>query len=143
MSIGTLIGMTRRGPFVLSTSHAASVVCSPPMPVAKSTPKRSGSTSGFPASAHASCAATSANCADGSRRLATGRSRTVSGRTVASAAKVTGIWYSSTQSYSSVWVPEVPPRRADQLSGAVPPSGVDAPMPVTTIRGVLMGMESS
>ena len=31
-----------------------------------------------------------------------------------------------------------PPSRADQLSGAVPPSGVDAPMPVTTMRGVLM-----
>ena len=138
MSIGTVMGMTRRGPFSRSVSHASSSVHTPPMPVAKSTPRRSGSTSGLPASAHASMAATSANCDEGSRRLAIGRSRTVSGRTAACAAKVTGSWYCSTQSYSSVRAPEAPSSNADQLSGAVPPMGLEAPMPVTTIRGMLM-----
>ena len=45
------------------------------------------------------------------------------GERLASAAKVTGSSYFSTQSCSSVWVPDSPASSAVQLSGAVPPSG--------------------
>ena len=54
MSIGTVIGSTRRGPRSRRVSQASSRVQTPPMPVAQSTPRRSGSTSGEPASAQAS-----------------------------------------------------------------------------------------
>src|SRR5690606_18683088 len=111
----------------------------PPMPVAKSMPRRSGATSGSPASAQASSAATSANCVETSRRLAVGRSRIVSGRTDASAANVTGREYSSTQSYSRARAPETPARRFFQLSATVPPRAEVAPMPVTTMRLVIRG----
>ncbi len=78
MSMGTVIGITRRGPFSRRVSHASSSVQTPPIPVAKSTPRRSGSMSGEPASSQASLAATMASCDEGSSRLATGRSSTVS-----------------------------------------------------------------
>ncbi len=126
----------------VASACASSRVQTPPMPVAKSTPSRSGSMSGLPASSQASLAATIASWEEGSRRLATGRSSTVSGRTSASAAKVTGRLYCSTHSCSRERAPEVPASRADQLSGAVPPMGEVAPMPVTTMRGVLMSEES-
>ncbi len=92
ISIGTVSGITRRGPFSRSVSQASSSVHRPPMPVAQSMPRRSGATSGEPASSQASRAAISANCTDGSSRLASCRGRTSSGRTEASAANVTGIW---------------------------------------------------
>src|SRR5690606_25393525 len=50
------------------------------------------------------------------------------------AAKVTGRLYSSTQSKVIGRAPERPARIADQVSGAVPPTGVVAPRPVTTTR---------
>src|SRR4051794_31544224 len=74
-----------------------------------------------------------ANWLDGSSRLATGRSSTSSGRTFASAANVTGSSYLATQSCSRARAPDVPASSPAQLSGAVPPRGEDAPIPVTTI----------
>src|SRR5690606_488817 len=146
MSMGTVMGSTRRGPFSLRVSHASSSLQSPPMPVEYSTPRRSGSTSGEPASAQASREAMSANWLIGSSRLISWRSSTSSGRTFASAAKVTGSSSSLTQSWMSVAAPDSPASRAFQVSGAVPPSGDDVPMPVTTIflvirilRGVVNG----
>ena len=133
MSIGTVIGSTRRGPLLAQrvpgveqgpdAADAGGVVDAEAL----------GGDSGEPASAHASLAEISANWLDGSRRFATGRSSTSSGRTFASAAKVTGSSYLATQSCSSERAPDSPASRAFQLSGAVPPSGEVAPMPVTTI----------
>jgi len=70
--------------------------------------------------------------------LASGRARTVSAGTRAEAANVTGSSYFATQSCSSERAPDSPASSADQESGAVPPMGVVAPMPVTTIRELLM-----
>ena len=69
MSMGTVIGRTRRGPRSRRVSNASRSVHTPPMPVDQSTARRSGSTSGEPASAHASRPAMSANWLDGSRRF--------------------------------------------------------------------------
>ncbi len=41
MSIGTVKGLTRRGPFSFWMSHWDRVVCRPPMPEAQVTPRRS------------------------------------------------------------------------------------------------------
>ena len=90
MSMGTVIGRTRRAPFSLSVSQASRVVQMPPMPDETTAPSRSPSTSGEPASAHASRAAMIAYCADGSIRFSSGRARTSSGLTLMVAAKVTG-----------------------------------------------------
>src|SRR5690606_22846952 len=83
--------------------------------------------------AQASRAETRANWLDGSRRLTSWRSRTSDGRTLASPAKVTGRLCSATQSCSRARMPDSPARRALHDSGAVPPSGELAPIPVTTI----------
>ena len=57
MSIGTVIGRTRRGPRSRRVSQASRRVQTPPMPVDQSTPSRSGSMSVIFESAHASRAA--------------------------------------------------------------------------------------
>ena len=79
MSMGTVMGRTRRAPFSASVSQASSVVQMPPMPDDTTAPSRSRSTSGEPASAQASRAAMIAYCADGSIRFISGRGRTSSG----------------------------------------------------------------
>ncbi len=133
MSMGTVIGRTRRGPFSRRVSQASRSVQSPPIPVEYSTPSRSGARSVIAASAQASRAEMSAYCAEGSRRLISWRSSTSSGRTRACAAKVTGSSCSATQSCVSERTPVSPASNAFQLSRAVPPSGDVAPIPVTTI----------
>jgi hypothetical protein len=85
------MGSTRRPPFSRSVSHASSVVQMPPMPDDTTAPRRSPSTSGAPASAHASRVAISAYCADGSMRLISGRVSTWSGVTLIVAPKDTPI----------------------------------------------------
>ena len=90
MSMGTVIGSMRRAPFSRSVSQPSSVVWMPPMPDETTAPRRSGSTSGAPASAHASRAATIAYCADGSIRLTSGTVSTSAAGTASVAAKVTG-----------------------------------------------------
>jgi hypothetical protein len=62
ISIGTVKGEMRFQPFWFSASYAVSVDPMPPMPLVTATPSRYGSTSGDPASAQASRAATSASC---------------------------------------------------------------------------------
>src|SRR5690606_16936702 len=132
MSIGTVMGSTRRAPFSRRVSHASSVVQMPPMPEDTTTPRRSGSSSGEPASAHASRAAITAYWAEGSMRLISGRAMTSSGLTLMVAAKVTGISYFSAQSFSNVRAPDSPASAAAHVLGTSPPSGVVAPRPVTT-----------
>ena len=90
MSIGTVSGSTRRAPFSLTVSQAVRVVQMPPIPEPTTTPSRSPSTSGLPASAHASRAATMAYCAEGSRRRVSWRVSTASGETATWPAKLTG-----------------------------------------------------
>ena len=75
ISIGTVKGLTRRAPRSRTTSHWSSVVQMPPMPVPTTTPRRVGSTSGAPASAQASRAATIAYWPEGSSFFDSGRLR--------------------------------------------------------------------
>ena len=70
-------------------------------------------------------------------RLVSGRVRTSAGSTATSAAKVTGSWYCSTQSCSSVLGPAVPARALAQVVGTSPPIGVVAPRPVMTRRDMV------
>src|SRR5690606_9527270 len=132
MSIGTVMGSTRRAPFSRRVSQASRVVQMPPIPEETTTPSRSGSSSGAPASAQASRAAMIAYCAEGSMRLISGRGRTSSGLTLMVAAKLTGISYFSAQSLSKVRAPDSPASAAAHVLGTSPPSGVVAPRPVTT-----------
>src|SRR4051794_1905634 len=104
----------------------------PPMPVAITTPSRSPSTSGVPASAHASRGATSGNGPVRSWRLISTRGRPSDGSPATGAAMCTGSV--STQSSVSVRTPDLPASRPCQKLGTSPPTGVVAPSPVTTTR---------
>ena len=110
------------------------VEATPPMPLASTMPSRSGSTSGDPASAHASRAATMANCSQRSSRRACTRSSWVVGSTAAGAAICTGSG-TLVQSSGSRTAPLRPASSDSQVEATSPPSGVVAPSPVTTTRG--------
>src|SRR3954451_24204543 len=141
MSMGTVSGKMRRGPFSLRTSSAESRVQTPPIPEATTAPSRSDSTSGLPASAQASRAATIAIWPEGSRRRVSTRLRVSDVGTASCAAKVTGISYCCTQSAVIGRAPDRPSSAAFQLLGRSPPSGLVAPRPVTTtFRGVVSAM---
>src|SRR5215471_337671 len=105
----------------------------PPMPLDTTTPSRSGATSGWPASAQASRAATMASCSHRSSRRACTRSSTVAGSTAAGAAICTG--RSGAQSSGSLRAPLRPASSDAQVEATSPPSGEVAPRPVTTTRG--------
>src|SRR4051794_12063473 len=104
------------------------------MPEPTAAPRRSGSTSGLPASAQASRAAMRAYWLDGSSRRVSTLARTSPGWVAIVAAKVTGSSYLATQSKSMGRAPDRPASRASHVSVAVPPKGVVAPRPVTTTR---------
>ena len=138
ISMGTVMGRTRRGPFSRRVSHASSSVQTPPMPVAKATARRSWSISSRPESFQASREATTANCVEGSMRLASTRLSTSVAGVVALAAKCTGRSYFSTQSSVRVWAPETPLSAFFHMVGTSPPMGVVAPKPVmTTLRAMV------
>src|SRR5659263_615798 len=138
ISIGTVIGSTRRAPLDFMTSHASSRVQIPPIPDATTVPSRSPSTSGEPASAQAWRAAIIAYCAEGSIRFISGRVSTSADGTASWPANVTAISYFSAQSFSSVRTPDRPASAACHVDLTSPPSGVVAPKPVTTTVGVLL-----
>src|SRR5690606_952935 len=75
-------------------------------------------------------AATSANCAERSRRRACGRGMTSVGSTATGAAIRTAC--SAAHSCSRGLTPERPATRPSHVEAASPPSGVVAPIPVTT-----------
>src|SRR6476469_1510074 len=104
------------------------------MPEPMAAPRRAGSISGEPASAHASRAAMRAYWLDGSRRRVSTLASTSPGFVAIVAAKVTGSSCLATQSKSIVRAPDRPASRASHVSVAVPPRGVVAPRPVTTMR---------
>src|SRR5664280_2682217 len=134
ISMGTASGKTRRTPFSFRVSHWSSSVLTPPMPVPMTTPRRSGSTSGAPASAQASRAAIRPYWPAGSSRRASTLARTSKGDCLMVAAIFTGSWYVSTQSNGIRVTPDSPARTASQVSATLPPTGVVAPRPVTTMR---------
>ena len=137
MSIGTDIGDTRDQPRVLRTSFCSSSDTMPPMPLATTTPSRSGSSSGEPASFQASRPAISASCWLRSRRRVSTRSMTSLGSTATWPAKRTGS--SEYCSPSSIRTPERPVSSPSHVEVTSPPTGVVAPRPVmTTRRGVLL-----
>ncbi len=102
----------------------------PPMPLVTETPSRSGLTSGWPASAHASRAATSANCSQRSIRRACTRPMISAGSAAAVPAIRAG--RSLAQSSVSACTPLRPASIAAQVDATSPPRGVVAPRPVTT-----------
>ncbi len=133
MSIGTVNGETRREPLSRNVSHWSSSVIAPPMPVPTTTASRVGSTS-TAASAHASRAARSATrCTRSSVRAST-RSRRSAGSVLSVAAMRTG--RSAYSSPSSRPTPDSPASSAAQVSAAVSPTGVTAPIPVMKARMV-------
>src|SRR6202012_2676087 len=102
----------------------------PPIPLVTETPSRSGSTSGEPASAHASRAATTANCSQRSIRRAWTRPTSCAGSTAATPGIRAG--RSFAQSSVSALTPLFPASIPDQVDATSPPRGVVAPSPVTT-----------
>src|ERR1700683_2564884 len=100
------------------------------MPLDTTTPSRSGSTSGEPASAQASRAATMANCSHRSMRRACTRSISVAGSAAAQAAILAGS--SLAQSSVSFVTPLRPASSESHGEGTSAPTGVLPPSPVTT-----------
>src|SRR3954453_53415 len=140
ISIGTVCGLTRRGPEASRMSSWMSRVCAPPMPLPKLTASRSGSrpASARPESAHAWCAALSAIASERSSRRSFTRSRTSEGSTASWAAMRTGSC--SAHSWVSALTPERPASMASQVGATDPPNGVVAPSPVTTTSVLLMSV---
>ena len=113
-------------------SYCSSRVVTPPIPDATTTPKRSLSTSGEPASFQASRDAIKPNCSERSRRLISTRSICSLGSTATRAAKVTGIVCA--QSSVREHTPLLPANMPAHVVATSPPKGVVAPSPVTTTR---------
>src|SRR6266516_3325667 len=134
MSWGTVKGETRSGPLVCSTLSLASRELIPPMPVANSTPVSSLST--LPSileSSQASRAAVVANWLNrSSRRACLAPSATVGSKSVHSASTFDGTSSGSTR--VSGPTPERPAVMASQYALTPIPTGVTAPIPVTTTR---------
>ena len=137
ISIGTASGLTRRAPFSFWTSQLPSRVFRPPMPVATTTASRSRSTglsspSPKPALVQASMAAITASWAERSRRRASTRSSTSPGSTAAwrrdLARQVVGPGLLDPADAGPAG------EQPSQVLGTSPPSGVVAPIPVTTTR---------
>src|SRR4051794_25154170 len=140
MSMGTVCGLTRRGPYCSRMSSWLSSVVAPPMPLPKLTARRSWSTplSPRPESAQACCAAIRASASERSSRRRRTRSRTSEGSTASSAAMRTGSW--AAHSWVSEPTPERPATKASQVDATSPPNGVVAPSPVTTTSTVVMSV---
>ena len=145
MSIGTVSGETLRSPWASRRSSWSSRVFGPPIPVPMATPSRSGSTGwlssvgiSYPASAHACRAAMIATCSQRSSRRSCTRGSTSDGSTASGAASRAGRSYFSTHSASLFRMPLRPAISASQVDATSPPSGVVAPMPVTTTSTVLI-----
>src|ERR671920_928145 len=140
MSIGTVCGLTRRGPCCSRMSSWLSRVVAPPMPLPRLTASRSGSRpeSARPESAHAWWAAISAIASDRSSRRSLTRSRTSDGSTASCAAMRTVSC--AAHSWVSGPTPERPASMASQVDATSPPSGVVAPSPVTTTSVLVMSV---
>src|SRR6266508_3204374 len=133
-SWGTVKGETRSGPLVCSTFSLASRELIPPMPVANSTPVSSLSTlPSIPESCQASRAAVMANWLErSSRRASLAPSATVGSKSVHSAATLDGTTSATTRVTGRT--PERPAVMASQYALTPIPTGVTAPIPVTTTR---------
>src|SRR5690606_18123333 len=136
MSIGTVNGETRFQPFSRKMSYWWRVVKMPPIPLDITTPRRNGSTSGEPASSHASRAVINANCWVRSRRRSRWRSSFSDGSSARRPAKCTGSF--SCHSSGREVMPDRPSSSADQVVATSPPRGLLAPRLVTTTLRLLM-----
>src|SRR5918911_1221241 len=138
MSIGTVCGLTRRGPDSSRMSSWLSSVMAPPMPLPKLTASRSGSrpAPARPASVHAWFAAINAIASERSSRRSLTRSITSDGSTASDAAMRTGHCWA--HSWVSGLTPERPASMESQVDATSPPNGVVAPSPVTTTSVLLM-----
>src|SRR3954451_20756632 len=140
MSIGTVCGLTHRGPEASRMSSWLSRVCAPPMPLPMLTASRSGSRPdpSSPASAQACFAAIRAIASDLSSRRSRTRSIEADGSTASCAAMRTGSC--AAHSWVSGPPPERPASMAPQVDATSPPNGVVAPSPVTTTSLLLMSV---
>ena len=133
--IGIKKGLIRIPPRLKSVREFASVSGKPPLPLPMTTPMRSSSSADrlSAASSIASAAAATAVCEKRAMRLASRRSMYLPG-------SKSGISPATLQGYSvgSARVmgpmPDLPLTRLAQYSSIESPSGVTAPMPVTTTR---------
>src|SRR5512134_1352573 len=129
MSPGTMNGLTRPAPRSRITVCAMRSVSMPPIPVPNTTPPRSATTSGSPASCHASFADAIPNWVERSVRRASFTSSHCEGsKSGTSAASVTGRSEGSNRSMRRI--PFRPDVRPDQNSSTPVPTGVRGPMPV-------------
>ena len=132
--IGRVYGLTHSGPRFSRTAMPSSREWIPPIPVPKITPTRSGLalTSNFEDSM-ASAVATRASWVTRSRCLARRRPKTNSGSKLRTSAAMR-----TANPAASKWVigptPERPETTPSHVDAAVKPSGLTAPMPVTTTR---------
>ena len=132
--IGTNSGETRRGPFSISLVCSVSNVPIPPIPVPKSTAKRSGSTVPFtPLSSTACCDAATANWAKRSVRSTSFTSRYSFGSKPLTSAPSFALKLSVLKCVMGA-MPFLPLFIFCQVSAVLFPNGVTAPIPVTTTR---------
>src|SRR5581483_2942063 len=145
MSMGTKNGETRSGPLSSSVRWFSSSVVMPPMPEPMSVPKRVLSTLPLsrPESSTAITAQAMAYLRYGSRRCASFLSTYFSSSKLRiSPAMRVANWNSPLGVLASASnlligpMPDLPSMSADQNSSTVLPTGVSAPSPVTTTRGV-------
>ena len=132
-TLGMKYGETRSGPRSRRVSACSTIPIRPPMAEPKTIPTRCGSKPFRPASATASFAAPSASTTfRSSRRRSFGPASPVGSNSFTSAATRTGRPSVSKVRIQSM--PLSPATAARHVSGAVFPTGVMAPSPVTTTR---------
>ena len=132
-TFGMKYGEMRSGPRSRSVSACSTIPISPPIAEPKTIPTRCGSKPFRPESASASFAAPSASTTlRSSRRSSFGCASPAGSKSLTSAAMRTGSPSASKARMKSI--PLSPATAARQVSGAVFPTGVTAPRPVTTTR---------
>src|SRR4029077_5900468 len=132
-TFGMKYGEMRSGPRSRSVSACSTIPIKPPIAEPKTIPTRCGSKPFRPESVSASLAAPSASTTlRSSRRSSLGCASPAGSKSLTSAATRTGSPSASNARIQST--PLSPATAARQVSGAVFPTGVTAPRPVTTTR---------
>src|SRR5215212_10636023 len=141
-TFGMKYGETRSGPRSRRVSACSTIPISPPIAEPKTIPTRCGSRPFSPESAIASFAAPSARTTlRSSRRSSFGGASPAGSKPLTSAATRTGNPSASKARIQSM--PLSPATAARHVSGAVFPTGVTAPSPVTTTRLTRWSLERS
>ena len=142
--IGMKYGLTRIPPRLTSSRALSSVVGKPPLPLPITTPRRSSSSAdkSSPASSIASAAAAIAICENRAiRRASRGLTYFPASKSGTSPATLHGYAVGSASVIPRM--PDLPRTRLSQYSFTDSPSGVTAPIPVTTTRLRLCSIPAS